>query len=80
MDDDPDPTSNPGDQGRVTPTPLQEDIATLVAEGHSNREIAERLALTPEAVSNEMAGLFRALGVISRVEIALWAIEHELHR
>jgi DNA-binding NarL/FixJ family response regulator len=61
-------------------TPLQKDVAALVVEGFSNREIAERLGLTPEAVSDEIARLFRALGVISRVEIALWAIEHRSPR
>jgi DNA-binding NarL/FixJ family response regulator len=59
-----------------TLTPFQEDVAAPVAEGLSNREIAQRLALMPEAVSKEIGGLFRALRVISRVEIALWAIEH----
>ena len=42
-----------------------------MAEGFSNREIAERLGVTPEAMSTEIAGLFRAQGVISRVEIVL---------
>ncbi len=61
-------------------TPLQKDVAALVAEGFSNREIVERLGLTPEAVSNEIASLFRALGVTSRLQIAPWAIEHGSHR
>ena len=59
-------------------TPLQEDIASLVADGLSNGEIAERLALTPGAVSDEIAGVFRALGLTTRLRIAVWAIEHGL--
>ncbi len=55
---------------------FQADVAALVAEGLSNREIAARLALTPEAVSDQIVGLFRALGLITRVQIALWAIDH----
>jgi DNA-binding NarL/FixJ family response regulator len=80
MGSDPDPTSNSGDDGLGVLTPLQEDIAALVAQGLSNREIAARLALAPEAVSNEITHVFRALELFTRVQIAVWAIEHGLHR
>ena len=79
MGSDRDPTPNSGD-GRGVLTPLQEDVAALIAEGLSNHEIAERLALTPEAVSDEVVRVFQTLGVITRVQIAVWAIEHGLHR
>jgi DNA-binding NarL/FixJ family response regulator len=59
--------------------PLQEDVAALVAQGLSNREIAERLAVTPEAVSDEIVSMFWVLGLTTRVLIALWAIEHTDH-
>jgi DNA-binding NarL/FixJ family response regulator len=79
MGSDSHPTSNPDDQGRSMLTRLQEDIAALVAQGLSNREIAERLSLTPETASDEIAHIFRALGFTSRLQIALWALEHGSH-
>ncbi len=75
-----DPPPNSGDDCPGVLSPLQEDIAALVTEGLSNREIAARLALTPEAVSNEIAHMFRALGLFSRLQIAVWTMEHGLHR
>jgi len=51
-----------------------------VAQGLSNREIAERLAVTPEAVSDEIVSMFQLLGLTTRFLIAVWAIEHGSHR
>ena len=72
-------TPNSGD-GRRALTPLQEDVAALVAQGLSNREIAARLAVTPEAVSDEIARVFGALGLFTRVQLAVWTMEQGLHR
>ena len=72
-------TPNSGD-GRRALTPFQEEIAALVAQGLSNREIAERLAVTPEAVSDEIVSMFQLLGLTTRFLIAVWAIEHGSHR
>jgi len=80
MRTDPDPTPDPCDDGAGVLTPLQEDIAALVTEGLSNREIAARLAVTSEAVSDEITMVFRALGLFTRVQLAVWTIEHRLHR
>ena len=71
---------NSGRDGPGALTPLQEDIAALVTEGLSNREIAARLAVTPEAVSDEIARVFGALGLFTRVQLAVWTMEHGLHR
>ena len=79
MVSEPDPTPNNGDQGRGMLTRLQEDVAALVAQGLSNREIAERLSLTPEAASDEIARIFRELGLTTRLQIALWALDHGSH-
>jgi len=68
---DPDLHLNSGRDGPGALTPLQEDIAALVSEGLSNREIAARLEVTPEDVSDEIADLFRALGLFTRVQLAV---------
>ncbi len=52
------------------PTPLQEEILVLVVNGLTNREVADRLGLTPGLVGAHVGRLTRALGVASRAELA----------
>lgn len=46
-------------------------IAGLLAQGRSNREIAENLYLSPETVKDHVARIIRKLGVSNRVEAAI---------
>lgn len=46
------------------------EVAQLVAEGNSNRAIAERLVLSERTVENHIASMFNKLSVRSRAEIA----------
>ncbi|WP_182113171.1 MULTISPECIES: LuxR C-terminal-related transcriptional regulator [unclassified Actinotalea] len=46
------------------------EIARLVADGLTNREIGQRLVLSERTVDNHLYRLFRKLGVASRDEIA----------
>ena len=54
------------------------EVATLVAGGLSNAEIAERLVLVPGTVANHLAHIMRALGLRNRVQVAVWAVEQGL--
>jgi DNA-binding NarL/FixJ family response regulator len=63
------------------PTPLlplsamQMEILRLVAEGLSNREIADRVCLSPNTVKSHVHEIFRKLHVGNRVAAALKASE-----
>jgi DNA-binding NarL/FixJ family response regulator len=48
-------------------------VARLVAEGFSDEQVAERLAIRVIDVSAELAEVFRKLGLRSRTELALLA-------
>jgi len=50
------------------------DVVRCVAEGLTNRGIAQRLMLTEHTVKNYMFRIFDKLGVSSRVEVLLYAL------
>ncbi|WP_159622748.1 helix-turn-helix transcriptional regulator [Ruania rhizosphaerae] len=54
----------------VTLTPRQQEIATLVRAGLSNREIAERLVVSLRTVDTHVGHIFTRLGVNSRADLA----------
>jgi two-component system nitrate/nitrite response regulator NarL len=47
-------------------TSRESEVLTLVAEGHSNPQIAERLQLAPTTVKTHLGHLFQKLGVSDR--------------
>lgn len=49
------------------------DVALLVVEGSSNRDVAEKLFLSVRTVEVHLGRVFRKLGVRSRVELAVLA-------
>jgi two-component system nitrate/nitrite response regulator NarL len=52
------------------------DVVRCVAEGLTNRQIAERLKLTEHTVKNYLFRIFDKLGVSSRVEVVLYAVRN----
>jgi DNA-binding CsgD family transcriptional regulator len=46
-------------------------VAALAAEGHSERDIAQAMFVTPNAVDFQLGDVYRKLGVSSRDELAL---------
>ena len=61
-------------------TPLSErelEILRLVAQGKSNKEIASELFISINTVKVHLAKIFQRIGVASRTEATLYAIEHE---
>jgi DNA-binding CsgD family transcriptional regulator len=52
-------------------------VARLVAQGLSNREVAERLFVSPHTVSGHLRHVFAKLGVNSRVELTRLAGLHD---
>jgi DNA-binding NarL/FixJ family response regulator len=59
-----------GDSGTEALTHREIEIARLVTERKTNREIAGELFLSEKTIESHMRSIFRKLGVSSRVEVA----------
>ena len=56
----------------------EREVLALLAEGLSNKDIASRLYLSVRTVDGHLARLYTHLGVHSRTEAALIALQHHL--
>jgi len=63
-------------QPRDRLTAKERIVATLVWEGHTNREIATRIGTSEQVVKNHLRSAFDKLGVWSRLELALYVASH----
>lgn len=59
-------------QGACLLTQREDQVAVLVAEGLTNREVARRLGLREHTVSNYLFKIYEKLGISSRMELALY--------
>jgi DNA-binding CsgD family transcriptional regulator len=50
----------------------------LVARGATNRQVAQRLAISPKTAGSHIEHIYVKIGVSSRAAAALFAIQHGL--
>jgi DNA-binding NarL/FixJ family response regulator len=67
-----------GHGGEAELTPRDLEVVTLVAEAHTNKEIAEILSLSEKTVENHRSNAMRKLGMRDRVELVRYAIRRGL--
>jgi len=63
-----------------TLTPREKEILRLLAEGYSNKEIAEHLIVSPSTIHSHRANLMRKLNLSSRHDLIQYARERGLIR
>jgi DNA-binding NarL/FixJ family response regulator len=63
-------------RGHQLLTPREEQVVALVAEGLSNRDTARELNLSQHTIKKYMFRIFEKLGISSRVELVLYAINN----
>ncbi len=59
-------------------TPREREIIVMLASGASNKEIARTLDLAESTVKIHVQGILRKLNLVSRVQAAVYAVEHGL--
>jgi non-specific serine/threonine protein kinase len=59
-------------------TPREQEVAVLLVQGLTNRQISKRLSISERTAGNHVAKILRKLGLHSRAQIAAWATEREL--
>jgi DNA-binding NarL/FixJ family response regulator len=62
--------------GRNLLTPREEQVVALVAEGLGNREIAGELNLSEHTIKKYLYRIFEKLGISTRVELVLYAVNN----
>ncbi|HEX6702467.1 MAG TPA: AAA family ATPase [Gaiellaceae bacterium] len=71
-------TAEPETTGWAALTAAELAVARLVAEGLTNREVAERLFISPHTVNSHLRHVFSKLRINSRVELARLARDYEM--
>jgi len=59
-------------------TAREAEVLGLLARGHSNRDIAHRLVITPKTAMNHVEHIYAKLGISSRAAATLYATQHGL--
>ena len=59
-------------------TAREVEVLALLARGHSNRQIAQRLVVTPKTAANHVEHIYSKLGVSSRAAATLYATQQGL--
>lgn len=67
---------SPGEKWGLTRREMQ--MVAAIVEGSSNRDIAEKFGVREDTVKHHLTSIFSKLGVTTRLELALFALEHKL--
>jgi two-component system nitrate/nitrite response regulator NarL len=59
-------------------TPRELEIVSAVVAGYSNKEIAEYFKISEDTVKHHLSNIFDKLGVSTRLELALFAVNQSL--
>jgi DNA-binding CsgD family transcriptional regulator/tetratricopeptide (TPR) repeat protein len=55
-------------------TPREREVASLIAEGLTNGQLAERLFISPKTAAVHVSNILMKLGLSGRAEVAAWAV------
>jgi non-specific serine/threonine protein kinase len=67
-----------GGHDRAALTRREQEVAALVGQGRTNRQIGTALVVTEATAAKHVEHILSKLGLTSRAQIAAWAAEHQL--
>lgn len=74
-------TPGPGEVARQKKfglTPRELEVIAVVVAGYTNRDIAQKFSISEQTVKHHLSNIFDKLGVSTRLELALFAVNHRL--
>jgi len=71
-------SSNVARQLRYGLTPRELEIVSAVVAGYANKEIAEHFKISEDTVKHHLSNIFDKVGVSTRLELALFAVNQAL--
>lgn len=72
--------SRKGDEAFSSLSRRESEVLTLMTQGLSNAQIAERLSISEKTVRNHVSNVFDKLGVWSRAQAIVFAHDHGFHQ
>jgi two-component system response regulator NreC len=70
--------NDPNETGQPSLTPREKEILRLLAEGYSNKEIADKLVVSPSTIHSHRTNLMQKLNLSSRYELIQYARQRGL--
>ncbi|MGZ4435273.1 MAG: response regulator transcription factor [Trebonia sp.] len=67
-----------GAQALAGLTAREAEVLILLARGLLNKQIAERLVITPKTAGNDVEHIYAKIGASSRAAAAMFAVQHGL--
>jgi DNA-binding NarL/FixJ family response regulator len=59
-------------------TPRELDVVAAIVAGYTNRDVAQKFSISEDTVKHHLTNIFDKLGVSNRLELALFAVHHNL--
>jgi two-component system nitrate/nitrite response regulator NarL len=53
----------------------EKQIVDALLAGCTNKEVAQQLGVSDQTIKNQLTTLYRKVGVSSRLELVLWAVQ-----
>ena len=59
-------------------TPSEMEVISAIVAGYTNKDIAQKFAISEQTVKHHLTNIFDKVGVSNRLELALFAVNHHL--
>lgn len=75
-----DPDERAFDESVASLSPRHREVVAFIAEGRSNREIAEAMSISEGTVKNYVTKVLEVMGVTDRTKLAVLLVRHQMIR